>query len=67
MKSALDRCFHCGSTDLEEREVEELLSADDQTIRCRVAATVCLHCGERYFDLETIRRLEEIRADELFA
>jgi YgiT-type zinc finger domain-containing protein len=67
MKSAVDRCFHCGGTDLEEKEVEELLSTDDQTIRCRVAATVCLRCGERYFDLETIRRLEEIRAEELFA
>jgi YgiT-type zinc finger domain-containing protein len=66
MKTALDRCFHCGGTDLEEKEVEEPLSVDGQVVRCRVAATVCLRCGERYFDLETVRHFEEIRAAELF-
>ena len=62
MASHLTRCFHCGGTDLEKREVEELLSAAQHVVRCRAAATVCRRCGERYFDPETVRRFEAIRA-----
>jgi YgiT-type zinc finger domain-containing protein len=58
----LTRCFHCGGTDLEDREVEELLSVDTYVVRLRVPAIVCLHCGERYFEPATVRRFEEIRA-----
>lgn len=62
MPTPLTRCFNCGGTDLEPREVEELLSAGDYVVRLRVPATVCLRCGERYFDADTVRRFEEIRA-----
>lgn len=62
MEPRLTRCFHCGGTDLEWREGDELLSVDDYVIRCRVMATVCLHCGERYFKPDTIRLFEELRA-----
>ena len=67
MKSALTRCFFCGGTDLEEKEVEEHLSVNEQVIPCRALATVCLHCGERYYDPDTVRRFEKIRAEALFA
>jgi YgiT-type zinc finger domain-containing protein len=56
------RCFYCGGTDLEPKEVEELLSVGDYVVRCKVPATVCLRCGECYFDPDTVRRFEEIRA-----
>jgi YgiT-type zinc finger domain-containing protein len=56
------RCFHCGGTDLVEREVEEFLSAGNYIVRCKVPATVCRHCGERYFVPETVRQFEEIRS-----
>lgn len=62
MPALLTRCFHCGGTDLDEQEVEELLSVDKNVVRCRVSATVCRHCGERYFSPETVRRFEEIRS-----
>jgi uncharacterized protein with PIN domain len=58
----LTRCFHCGGIDLEAREVEELISAAPYVIRYRTPATVCRHCGERYFDPQTVRRFEEIRS-----
>lgn len=57
----LTRCFHCGGTDLEEREVEELISASSYVVRYKAPATVCRRCGERYFDPQTVRRFEEIR------
>lgn len=44
----LTRCFHCGGTELEIREVEELLSVDQYVVRSRVPASVCLRCGERF-------------------
>jgi YgiT-type zinc finger domain-containing protein len=62
MERQMTRCFYCGGTDLEVREVEELLSAADYVVRCKVPATVCLRCGERYFDPETVRQFEDIRA-----
>ena len=65
MASHLTRCFHCGRTDLEVREVEELLSAAQHVVRCKATATVCHRCGERYFDPETVRRFEAIRAQVL--
>lgn len=62
MPTHLTRCFYCGGNDLEPREVEELLSISDYVVRCKVPATVCLRCGERYFNPETVRRFEELRA-----
>lgn len=61
MSPLLTRCFHCGGTALEERQVEELLSVGKDVVRCKATATVCLECGERYFDPATIQRFEEIR------
>ena len=61
MTTHLARCFHCGGTDLEAREVEELVSVDAYVVRLRVPATVCRRCGERYFDPDTVRRFEEVR------
>lgn len=62
MATHVTRCFHCGGTDLENREVEELLSVENNVVRCKVPATVCLRCGERYFDPDTVRQFEDIRA-----
>ncbi|MFY9822755.1 MAG: YgiT-type zinc finger domain-containing protein [Thermoanaerobaculia bacterium] len=58
----LTRCFHCGGTDLGEQDVEELISTDRYVVRCRVSATVCHRCGERYFSPQTVRDFEAIRA-----
>ncbi len=60
-ETRLTRCFHCGGTDLEEREIEELISAASYVVRCKVVATVCRQCGERYFDPRTVRGFEKIR------
>jgi YgiT-type zinc finger domain-containing protein len=57
----LTRCFHCGGTEFEAREVEELISATSYVVRCKAPATVCRRCGERYFDPQTVRGFEEIR------
>jgi len=45
-----------------EKEVTEVLSGGINTAFIRVKAGVCLHCGERLYTPETVRRFEEIEA-----
>ncbi|NIA09191.1 MAG: YgiT-type zinc finger protein [Nitrospiraceae bacterium] len=59
-KKPFDRCPVCGG-ELVEKEVEKLLRGGGDTAVLRVHAEVCLHCGERLYSQETVRRFEEIR------
>jgi YgiT-type zinc finger domain-containing protein len=45
-----------------EKEVEKVIRGGANTAILRVPAEVCLHCGERLFSVETVRRFEQIRA-----
>lgn len=63
MKASLSRCARCGATDLEDREIEKLVRRGDDVAAVRVRATICRHCGERYFSNDTIRALERIHRD----
>lgn len=55
------KCPVCGG-ELAEKEVEKLLRGGVHTAVVRVRAEVCLHCGERLYSQDTVRRFEEIRA-----
>jgi YgiT-type zinc finger domain-containing protein len=55
-----DKCPVCGG-ELEEKEVEKLLRGGTNTAIIKVRAEVCLHCGERLYSQETVKRFEEIR------
>jgi YgiT-type zinc finger domain-containing protein len=59
-KKPFDRCPVCGG-ELVEKEVEKLLRGGVDTATVNVHADVCLHCGERLYSQETVRRFEEIR------
>lgn len=61
MASSLSKCVRCGSTDLEDKEVEELIRDGRYVVAMRVMATACRRCGERYFDGETVRLFERTR------
>jgi YgiT-type zinc finger domain-containing protein len=54
-------CPICGR-ELVEKDVEKLLRGGVHTATMTVRAEVCLHCGERLYAEETVRRFEEIRA-----
>lgn len=56
----LDKCPVCGG-ELDEKEVEKLLRGGTNTAIIKVRAEVCLHCGERLYSQETVKRFEEIR------
>ena len=54
------KCPMCGG-ELVEKEVEKILRGGIHTAMLKVNAEVCLHCGERLYSQETVRRFEEIR------
>ena len=56
-----EKCPVCGG-ELVPKEVEKLLRGGVHTATVRVQAEVCLHCGERLYSQETVRRFKEIRA-----
>ncbi|MFQ5651836.1 MAG: YgiT-type zinc finger protein [bacterium] len=55
------KCPTCGEEVL-EKEVTEVLSGEVNTAFVRVQVGVCLHCGERLYTPDTVRRFEEIEA-----
>ena len=55
-----EKCPICGG-ELVEKEVEKLLRGGMHTAVLKVQADVCLHCGERLYSQETVRRFAEIR------
>ncbi len=60
MKKPFEKCPVCGGS-LIEKEVEKLLRGGEHTAALTIKAQVCLHCGERLYSQETVRRFEEIR------
>ncbi|MBI3617961.1 MAG: YgiT-type zinc finger protein [Candidatus Omnitrophica bacterium] len=55
------KCPVCGG-DMVKKEVEKLLRGGGDTAVLKTKADVCLHCGERLFAQETVRRFEQIKA-----
>ncbi len=58
-KKPFDLCPFC-SGEIVEKEVEKLLRGGVDTAVAKVHADVCLHCGERLYSQETVRRFERI-------
>jgi YgiT-type zinc finger domain-containing protein len=54
------KCPVCGG-EMVEKQVEKLLRGGVNTAAVRVPAEVCLKCGERLYDQETVRCFERIR------
>ena len=50
----------CGG-ELENKQVQKLLKGGGNTISMKVAAEVCLHCGERLYAEDAVKSFEEIR------
>jgi YgiT-type zinc finger domain-containing protein len=55
-----EKCPICGG-ELAEKQVEKLLRGGVNTAVVKVAAEVCLQCGERLYAQETVRCFERIR------
>jgi YgiT-type zinc finger domain-containing protein len=55
-----EKCPVCGG-EVVEKKVEKLLRGGGNTAAIKVSAEVCLQCGERLYDQETVRCFERIR------
>ncbi len=59
-KKPFDKCPLCGG-EIVDKEVEKILKGGNNTALIRVKAEICLHCGERLYSKEVIRKFEDIR------
>lgn len=57
----VQKCPRCGGP-VVEKEVQELLYGGNNTAFIVIVVGVCLHCGERLYTPEQIRRFENIEA-----
>jgi len=56
----IDKCLFCEGK-LSKKTVTEILKNDGDTVILEVSALVCDNCGERYYDLETMKKFELIK------
>lgn len=57
----LEKCPVCGG-ELIQRQVQKLLRGGRHTASITVPAEVCLHCGERLYSTDVVKKFEEVRA-----
>ncbi len=55
-----EKCPVCGG-EVIEKQVQKLLRGGQHTASITVSAEVCLHCGERLYSLDVVKKFEEIR------
>lgn len=53
------KCVICKGDDIRSAEVKEELTSGTDIVYITITIPVCRTCGERYYDLRTMRKLEE--------
>ena len=56
------KCIVCHGEDIQEQNVNEELQSGNDIVFAPVMCLVCQTCGERYFDRQIVRHLEQLRA-----
>ncbi len=54
------KCVICHGENIQGQDVREEFAIDNDVIYVSVNVLVCQTCGERYYDRQTMRQLEEI-------
>jgi YgiT-type zinc finger domain-containing protein len=54
------RCVICGGQDIKDKEVEEEIKVGNDIVIVPAKVKVCMNCGERYYDRETMKMLEVV-------
>ncbi len=55
------KCVICKSSDIQMKIVEEEIKAGRDIVLIPMEVSVCLNCGERYYDRKAMRKIEELR------
>ncbi len=58
---ALDKCPRCGFDDVIEKNVDKVILGSEDVAVITVPAEVCLHCGERLYNADTVLRFDLVR------
>ena len=53
--------LRCGSTDIEDRPVEEFVRQGRYVVALRVPTNVCANCGEQFFERDQVALFEDVR------
>ena len=63
MSSKVTKCIVCGIGSTNVKEMQKIISMNFDTVIIKVSAEVCDHCGERYYDPETVRYFEKLKIE----
>ncbi len=55
------KCVVCNGSNIEPKDVDEQIRAGNDIVLLPINVLVCSSCGERYYDRQTMKRLEELR------
>lgn len=55
------KCVVCKGSDIELKTVDEQIRTESDIILIPMNILVCSNCGERYYDRQSMRKIEEIR------
>ena len=55
------KCVICSSQDIEKKYVDEEIRVKNDVVMVNINTLVCGTCGERYYDRQTMKKLEEIK------
>jgi YgiT-type zinc finger domain-containing protein len=56
------KCIVCKGSNIELKDVNEQIQFKDDIVLLPLRVLVCSTCGERYYDRQTLKRIEEIRS-----
>lgn len=56
------KCVICKSSDIQNKMVEEEIKSGMDIVLVPLNVLVCTSCGERYYDRNTMRKIEDVRS-----
>ncbi|MDD2714806.1 MAG: YgiT-type zinc finger protein [Candidatus Wallbacteria bacterium] len=54
-------CVVCKNPEINMKKVDEEIRTGKDIVLLSLDVLVCDHCGERYYDRATVRKIEEVR------
>jgi YgiT-type zinc finger domain-containing protein len=56
------KCVICKSSDIQKKMIEEEIKSGTDIVLVPLNVLVCMNCGERYYDRNTMRKIEDVRS-----
>jgi len=56
------KCIICKSSDIQKKMIEEEIKSGMDIVLVPLNVLVCMNCGERYYDRNTMKKIEDVRS-----